>query len=1321
MNPFIEKLKTLILNEVQQATFGELPTGAYSVRGSTSGREPTFHPTPTTADKAVAANTKRKFGELAAGDENDETAEEDTENWTTTLSKKNFKNLEEKLGGVSAPMWLDDNTAMFLNNLFDKFFGKDKEGNEIIQNVTVSFSSTTNSVHKDKIENLADLSHANEFLGKHQKLLNFLTNDARFPPRFYKIELKIPVDKYQNEDLAEICKNLNVNFSQIGITSDDIAKEVTITINVTSTSTLVNLFSHDVDEKFSVATTVNALKKFCWMVKRARNIFATNTGEKAKKFMTPSSFGGIQYSPEDILGAVWTDSNSRLVRNTIYCFIDSLNGSYIYIPGYGNTEETLMVIPQITEVKTWEDKIYETFNQYINGIISLDALKKVLDRFSNLPDSKRESEVSWVNDRINSLVYKFVSRDTSDPAADKNSIIQKAEQLKSEIEDILLNLDMQIVDEHGNVIPLPYESILTTIDSAIDAFNINEKDSTNFNAAIEKIKSSTAQQLSLMRTNIDDFKKLFTTLGRKGGTFKVFRFMYQNSVDMDYSIDIPGDIASKIMGAENVDEAVGVKVSCSRHPGNQKWLTKFGFDLLKKYLEEENITDDPKQWLKDNYICDTCIEAAAPDEKTKRILTKIYPHISDELILQSVSLKRANSAKGLVVPGAQNLPRTSTNLIRKIEIDPNTNAKSIKYMLVTNAENVAKQPSGSLYGIKYDSVPYDFKRLSVSDSITDIIGLRKILGELIDDFYFMPDENQIEALKNNQVVKDEKTGEEFSINNSNVKYAIDSIKGTNQTLIFRSVPKKYIEDGDTVESKFGEKSLTNEQLVDLIFSDYYDGLCYFRNQMEIFMEKNNIKISDTGKNANQLRKSGRPGTANTVIKDITNDIKGGQNHKLMFNMQLSKVLSADRLKGKIIAFLNYKQKEMMDSITEEDKQRFSTVTIQILKDETPIDSANFAGDKLFVSNERDAWLNGNESPLIPFLMSYLDSDANASLEEAIHKSFAKPLSKNQDTGILVMFYKYICELCGYVNNFNKLLISDGHRARIYDKRSTRLTQPILTKIETGIPTAFIDEKPPAGDMETSKNNVIKKAPAAHLNSGFIVDDLISDEFRPVVHEISDAINSLSEIRQEIMEDTPGMSIKQPIGFTGTDSEIPHSPYHTIVFSTTEDDKIVINILSSCAAANGDDDGEDFKYDENNDYVAYTGDVDAIDQSLVTLAAKKVVRADLGYNAVYVSKENYFSEFVKDFIYNMISNSQDFFYRLRALVSAKITAHYDWATMYVNCVRDLKTKEARDQNQAMMSKISDDIFNEIKQDTSIDFDSYLNGIYRLFLMLAILEK
>lgn len=1323
MNPFIEKLKNLILNDiskrslgeplVEEHTFAELQRGTY---GTAASREGTYRPTPTTAQRNVAIDVRKLLSDHNDSNDDAVKADSDTGVWSTELSKRKFNKLNDKLGR-EVTMWLDDNTAMFLNNLFGKLFDTDKVGNDLIKDIKVKFDSRTNTNYKKRLDRMINLSAAHEFLANHNKLINFLSEDIRFAPRYYTIEIDVPVDKYDDAELEKICLNLDTNLTAIGITGDDISKTLKIVITVTSFCSLVNLYSSDINSKFSVATNSNALLKFCWMTDQIKKIFQSNTGDPNKKFMSARRLPGIQYSPVDILGSAWSDANNRLVQDSVYFFIDHQNGSFVYIPADGRNSEKLMSIPPVTEVKTWWDKIYDTINKYVDGVISIDVLTKLLTRYFNMDETSGDVEISELNSTIGDLVYNFTAIQTN---FSKDVIINKATKLRADVEKEISHI-MDLSDS-SNSITIPYDTFLHTLDTAITVFRAEDKDSPNFNEAIDSIKNQLKTLFETTNTDIDDLKRLLRLLRSRGKTFKVFRFMYENRVDMDYSIDVPTDVASKILDTDSIDETQGIKVSCSIRSGENGWLNKIGVEKLKKDLSDNNITEDPKKWLSVHYVCPECLNSASLDDTTRNILADIHPYVSKDIILQSVELKTSDNKDGVVVPGTQNFANTTTNLVRKIEIDPASSNKLLKYVLTTNVKNVASQPSGSLYGIKYDGVPQEVQHLSVADTITNIIGLRSTLGEIIDAFYFMPTESQIEELQSGGSVFDD-IGNEYSNSDNNVKYALANIDSkSDPTLILRSRPKKYIEDGQTIFQFGEEKIMFNITLLDQVFSDFYDGMVYMRNQLEKIMDKNGIKISDTGKNANQLRKSGRPAVVNVAARDIVNDIRGGQNHGLMFNMQLSKLLGVDMLRSKILAYLKYKKEKLLESVTEKDKDRFTTTVIEVTKDDPPIESINFSGDRLFVKNERNAWLNGTESPLIPFLDAY----KNENLSDGIKEKFQKLAAKGKEIEVLKYYYAHICDLCGYVNNFNKLMISDGHRARQFDKKSQNIVPAIHSKIETGIPYVFVTENH-VGKREinfnTAKKNAIIGAPASQINSGFIVDDLVNKEFRPIVYEVAAAIRSLADLKKNINGGVSNTSLNNPpIGMTPNESEIPKCPYHTVVFATVEKENIVIHILSSCAAVKPDDGREnDFVYDEDGKYVSFIGDNRTVDPEIMALAAKKVAMADLGYNAVFMVKQNYFSNFINDLIDKMVSNSASFFWELRNLIMSYFSNHADLANIYVNCVRDISSSDSRQEHEEEMSRLSDDIFSMIKNNTAIDFDKNIENVYKLFLILSILEN
>ena len=358
--------------------------------------------------------------------------------------------------------------------------------------------------------------------------------------------------------------------------------------------------------------------------------------------------------------------------------------------------------------------------------------------------------------------------------------------------------------------------------------------------------------------------------------------------------------------------------------------------------------------------------------------------------------------------------------------------------------------------------------------------------------------------------------------------------------------------------------------------------------------------------------------------------------------------------------------------------------------------------------------------MIPFLDAYKNDD----LSTGITEKFQKMAAKGKETDVLKYYYSHICDLCGYVNNFNKLMISDGHRARKYDKKSNRIVMPVHSKIETGIPYVFVGENHVGKrgiDFKEAKKNAIIGAPASQINSGFIVDDLVNKEFRPLVYEVSAAIRSLTDLKKDI---NGGMDTinNPPIGMTPNESEIPKCPYHTVIFATIENENIVIHILSSCAAIKPDDGHEnDFVYDEDEGYVSFIGDNRDVDPAIVALAAKKVAMADLGYNAVFMMKQNYFSNFINDLIDKMVNDSTSFFWDLRNLIMSYFSSHGDLANIYVNCVKDISNRDSRQEHEEQMSRLSDDIFNMIKNDPAIDFDKNIENVYKLFLILSILEN
>ena len=1339
MNSFIEKIKKLILTE---ATFGELEQGTYSVRNP-SRREGVWKETPTSAQRTVAINASKRLSGQDKSDEGRKVATEDSGIWSSVISERTYKTLNDYLGR-EVKLWLDDNTAMHLNLLFDKLLGTDDEGHEKISGIKVTFEEKRNENFKKRLLGMLKLTNNFNFRSNHRMLIDFLSNDVRFSPRFYTINLTIPIESYNETDLRNICSHFNTNFAQLGIQNTDLTRELNVTISVSSMAYLINIYSTDISQQyFSVATNANALLKYCWTLNQIRNIFATNTKATDKRYINASMDSGIQFAPVDVLGLVYAGSSGHFVQDAIYCFVDDTNGTYLYIPGDELQEEQMIFLSPNPDESTWKGKISKIINQYISGVVPINSVDKIISRFAKRASNESDQEVSALNSKIYDIVYDFTKSDlegvtpwgSSSYSGPSNYAVRKATKLKADIERYIYEANIE--DDKK----IPYDTIINSIDQAIGVFGVVDTRDPNFKAAISNIKNSLNDTIRATSTDIDDFKKLLKIFKAAGKQIKVFKFMYNNAVDMNYSIDIPVDIANKLLKPDVTDETNGIKVACKNHTTDEKWLSPFGVKKLKKALDDAGITEDPKTWLKKNYVCPACIETVSVDDKTKNILSSIYNNISDDLVLQSIDLKD-QFGDGIVVPGAQNLTRTTTRLVRKIQLDHGSGKENLKYVLVTTAKNTAKQPSGSLYGAKYDSVPEGPDvNLSVSETITSICGLRQILGDLINAFYFMPTENDLNQIKSGDTVNDE-FGNVYSIDSGRVKYAIDNIKGDNPTLILRTKPQEIIQAGEEVV-QFGKLVyMSNGEFLDTAFSDYYDGLTYWRNQVERIMEQHGIKLPDNGKNANQLRKSGRPAVINGAVKGIKEDIVGAVRHELTFNREVSKQLSDSRIGAKILAYIKHIIASLQSEASDDIKNKFSKATISLSKD-TKIDNVNFSGDKLFVQNERDAWLNGNESPLIPFLNAYKNNNLNTEIE----KNFKSICAKNKtdmEADVITEYYKYICELCGYVNNFNKLLISDGHRARVFDKQQSVAGFPIVTRIDTGIPYfAIYDED----DRDNKKNiinttdddeiennrketmqNTVRDANAAQLNTGLIVDKFVDDNFRPIVSEIRNAVQVKCERMQKLNGGTLS-SYKKPIGMSTSESEIPFTTFHTVVYATVEgeDQHIILSIVSSCVAAKPEDcdisnpSVNDFAYDKDEKYIKYVGSYDALNPELVLTSAENVANSDIGYNAIYMMKENFFFKFIQDMIEKMEDDSVDLFSSLRNYIAGKLVKDDVNALQYIDYVNNIKDESARNERNEMFEAMTDNMTNEIKTSYMNAIKKNIDSLYKLMVVAYILKQ
>ena len=1142
MSDFVNKIKTLLSNVLlKEAKIGDLLNGNNGGATIIPNKGKTRQLKQRDVNPLASEILKRLLATRSRGsyDENDIDP-----NWRSSVWKFSFPQLK-KLSKTSEDidMVLTEQTGRFLQNLFNTLLGLSDDGTETeegptkklpIDEIRFSFKriEKNNSFAIDNIkESIATLGD-NTFNDRCKMFMDFIEHDKRFFPDSYVITLDVPIESYNQDDIDKICGRFDISANELRITTATTPKYINIKLTINCNSTLFNIYCYS--NFFRVGTNKSSLQKYAWLTKSIRDIFIRNskkTSEEEKvnnhKFINAMP-GGITYDEEALFGLMQRENTGQ----SVFCFIDENNESYIYLPGTDTTEDNLLVIDDPNPNGDYIDKIHEQILKYVEGFISERDMRKALGKA--LPTSGKEAQETQsekkytkTNDEIEKKFWSDINLDT--PLNDiKESIL---EILRTEL---------------GNANDPKYENLLKLFDSdvatAIERLSANKQD-TNYDERVSDFKNMFKDEMGKLKTS--DYRSLRTIVNKlisRNTTIYVFKFMYSDSIDASYSIDLPSDLAS---------------------------------DILDKY-QLGDIKSSPVP------------------------LDKIY------------------------VPGSENLPRKVTTLSKKVE----PGLSGIQYVLSTTSKDMIYTPVGSMYGVVYENklVPEDFR---VAAYIQDIVEMRSMLGKLISMYYVEVQGEDLKKLENGETVFIEQEAGSFSLdssesimldpNDASVQYALRSLRGRDRTLILRPARAQIIN-----YSSGAGRNTTNDEIVDITFSDYFDGVVNMRQQLEQFMLENKIGSNETKKliyskkTAALSRLAGKPTVVKRFINNMVGDIEGGSQHSVLFNEILSSCLSEQKLPEKIFAYISYLQGALGgESESSQKKKKKKKIPVSVKLDFTPVKDVNFAGDRIFVNGDRNAWLLDDKNAVIPFYEKFKDGTLNDDVKLHL-QSLDETAEKTIES-----YYDLICQLCDCTMNMEKVMITDGVYARIYSKKTGRISSAMPSAINTNIDTIEFDDGKDLGDEATSFERTIKSAPASDINDGFIISPFIKRHFRPISDSIKEAIRMYKTRTEQ-------KSIAA-IARTGSSAVVPNCPYHTIIWACDKDGFIQINILSSIINVPELKGSGVFEYDKDRGFVVNPTMVDSLmsDSFIKESVLKRTANQDIMYCIASVSTRNYFYDLIID--------------------------------------------------------------------------------------------
>lgn len=1152
MSGFIDKLKELLKREILQEGKGlghetgrQLPTKAAQAvghRGNTESAgsrggsaramgDPTRDQASVeTADSVTQQYMGELLSDLEKGDEFEETSES---GWKSEVFEYEFPSLSKAVGST-VKMTLTRQTGEFLRSLFDSLFAN-------IENATATFNvvgkdtdrNVANQMNiKDVINDISDV----DFKENCDSFLSFLQEDGRLYPDNYIVSVTIPMAGYKEEAVKEICNMFNISSYGTGITYDEVPKVITMRFRISSNSTLLNLYN--TKDVFRVGSNHGSLEKFSWMAKQLRNIYRRNlsssnnpdikkittelrdiatqlqrekdtkkksaleTRQKELKkeksnlenindeflrstYVNSVDTNSVSLSPLNILAKAYNSYVTN--QHDIYCFLDEVEGSFIYVPGSKGKQDEIYDLSYDEEGPV--GNLYQAIEKFVEGLTTQKEFQEACKEAIGDSGFQQDMRYAELDDKIlNFLNTEFDPKKPLKIQATKDDTDPENPVFGTNYNDVIVKpLEALISSSASADERKRYDKIVDIVKSAEPRMVSVGNDKTKIINIGKELISSVSDTLGESVTSNKMVRDIMTMLTENFYRVHVFRFMYKDRVDLSYEINLPSKTATELLKMSKIDPA-------------------------------------------------------------------------------KVPLGFAVPQGDVSVPGAEDLPRKKTFLTKRVTVgDPSDPVKNVNYKLVTMVDDLIKSPAGSMYGMKYTSaskvVPEEFRAAS---HIMNLFEMRTLLGKIIEMYYFEPKPEELAALKNGNPI--DRDGIKYFPDSPNVKIALDNLRsGDAKTLIKRIRNSNIIREnyGVVVDDKY--RSFTNDEMVDIVFSDYYDAVVNMRQQLEIFMK--NLHLDDaiesaTSKQSSALRETGNPTMVSRILKGIVNGAKSSSTHSDVYSKIASDEMVSSHLEGVFSAYIKYLSEKRGKQIGE--KKFVVKKPTVILQDFTPTKNVNFAGDRIFVNGDRNSWLNGKVGAIIPFYDRYLDG----TLFDDIKGQFLTTSDSNKELlKVVKAYYAKTCELCDVIKNFEKLQLSDGCRARQYTKKNPSRGAAWASVIRTGLPASVFGEGTEkaayhvdtgdAGAYQKSRNaakvDATEQATAADINAGCIGSRCIHTYFLPIFNAIK---RTISENKEKLNGVIPA------IDATNTKAVVPLCPYNTIVFATEENGELVINIDSS---------------------------------------------------------------------------------------------------------------------------------------------------------------
>ena len=1097
---------------------------------------------------SAAEMTKQGYNktiiDLAMAQSNDK--ESSDPGWKTEVKEYGFPALSE-IVGQPVNMILTEQTGKFLQDLFGKILSK-------VKGVTATFQS--------KKENLSTISQINDyvketrnvdFVTHNRQFLDFIKSDGRFYPDSYVVTITIPIERYNEDSVKQICEKYGITTSGSGITMDEVPTTIDLRFTINCASTLLNVYT--TKEFFRVGSAHSSLEKFAWMSKQIRNIFNKNAEQSKKnrkmsgkapdkndelndvEYINTDRTKDVGISPIQLFAKVY---NSFITgRNDVFCLLDETEESYIYIPGTETKTDDIYELDALEE-DTPVGKLQLAIKQYIEGMLSKEEFKGKCKEIIGNVGFSRDTKYAIIDDKIINIIKAAFDRRSGKgiQVEDEISPDGKTKTTKDNFDEALVKpITDLLTAEFGAPTEPRYDDVVKMIKSVKNKAIFFYEEPWNFEKLganlIHAVEEEFDKNLTTNKLVRNTQELLTDDLSRK----HVYRFMYQDKVNVTYKMSLPSKTAQEVMKAAKIN----------------------------------------------------------PDE---------FP-LGSQLPIFDV-----------FVPGSEELPRKMTCLNHNSKLQTEGPDKGFlgnsEWSLTTTAEDIVRNPAGSMYGMKYTSnsqiVPDEYRS---SSHIMNIFSMRELLGKIIDMYYFEPTTKQLQDLMHG---KDIVVGEDIYHSDSpNVLVALDADRGRGKTLI------KRIRNQSITSEQFGQKAVidyktiykSNNELIDIVFSDYYDAVVNMRHQLDEFIRSLHILTDEEFETLNRsslTNRSGNPTMVKRVINGMVSSIKSSTNHETTYASAVSDALVSSHLAEVFSSYINFLRiDKKIDVINKKKKKKDENLPKVMLSDITQEKKFNFAGNNIFVNGDRDAWLNGNVGPIIPFFEAY----KNKTLNDDLAGVFTTSKSGNIGTKeILIAYYRKMCELCEVVKNFEKLQISDGCRTRQYTKRTNKRGAAWRTIIDTNLPASKFRTGTTNGPYEMSyeeaKRQTIRDATAADINSGFISSPFIHRQFAPVMRAIK---RTITEFKEKYKKSPPA------IDDTTTEGVIPLCPYNTIMFAIIENDHLVICMESSLVSLRETDalaPTTDVRYDGNEGIFRFSEEMikNMTDQQkkyvLGTMANKDVV-------------------------------------------------------------------------------------------------------------------